>query len=420
LRLRPETGVTQTAPDRGRRKVIYRLGDYSLDTDRRELRTGAELVATEPQVFDLLVYLIENRDRVVGKDDLLDAVWGGRIVSDSTLTSRINAARRAVGDSGLEQRLIRTWPRKGLRFIGDVKESSSEDSRLTDETRAADDARGLEQDIQFCTTPGGVRLAYAAVGTGPVLVKTANWLNHLEYDWESPVWRPLLQTLAQRHRLVRYDARGNGLSDWDVDEISFEVFVRDLERVVDAAGLKRFPLLGMSQGAAVSVAFAARHPQRVSHLILYGGYAKGRRKRGAPNDLAQSEALLTLMGHGWGQENPAFRQIFTSLFIPGGRPDQIDWFNNLQRVTASPENAVRLRRAMDEIDISELLPLVKAPTLVMHCRDDALQPFEQGRQLAAGIKGAKFVPLEGHNHIILEDDPSWNRFLDEIEGFLRR
>jgi class 3 adenylate cyclase/pimeloyl-ACP methyl ester carboxylesterase len=282
---------------------------------------------------------------------------------------------------------------------------------------AAEEAMKLHQEIRFCTASDGTRIAYATVGKGPPLVKTANWMNHLEYDWESPIWRHLLHGLARDHRLVRYDARGNGLSDWDVGEIAFEAFVQDLETVVETAGLKRFALFGVSQGCAVSVAYAARHPERVSRLVLYGGFAQGRRKRGA-EEVAQSEAFLTLMRQGWGQDNPAFRQIFTSLFLPEGTPEQVKWFNELQRMTTSPENAVRLRRAVDDIDVTDLLPKVRAPTLVLHCRGDAVQPFSEGRRMAALIPNARFVALEGKNHLILDFEPAWRRFVDEIESFL--
>jgi len=397
--------------------VQFVFGDYALDVSRRELRHGASLIAVEPQVFDLLVYLLQNRDRVVSKDDLLEAVWGGRIVSESTLTSRINAARRAVGDSGEQQALIRTVARKGIRFVGAVRETGAPAVNADD---AGPAAGGLRQDIHFCTAPDGVRIAYAEVGHGPPLVKTANWLSHLEYDWQSPVWKHLLHALAKNHRLIRYDARGNGLSDWEVNDISFEAFVRDLESVVDATGLQRFPLMGMSQGCAFSIAYAVRHPDRVSHLVLYGGYARGKRRRGSPRDIEQSDALLTLMRQGWGQENPAFRQIFTSLFFPGGTAEQMQWFNDLQRITTTPDAAVRLRRVIDEIDITELLPRVSVPTLVMHLREDAIQPLEESQRLAAGIRNARFVVLEGRNHIILENDPGWRRFQDEIDAFLAR
>jgi pimeloyl-ACP methyl ester carboxylesterase len=277
----------------------------------------------------------------------------------------------------------------------------------------------MHQEIRFCMAPDGVRIAYAIVGQGPALVKPATWLNHLELDWEIPgPRRHLHEKLAKDHLLVRYDERGNGLSDWDVDEISFESFVRDLETVVDAVGLERFALFGISQGCAISIAYAVRHPERVTGLVLYGGYARGWRRRGSREEIEQREALITLMRQGWGQDNPAFRQIFTSLFMPDATPEQVKKFNDLQRMATSPENAVRIREALDNIDISHLLPKVAVPTLILHCRDDAAQPFEEGRGMAAMIPRARFVALEGRNHIILENEPAWPRFLEEVTNFL--
>ena len=214
----------------------------------------------------------------------------------------------------------------------------------------------MRQEVHFCTASDGAQIAYSTVGEGLPLLKTANWLNHLEYDWESPVFSPLLRAIAADHRLIRYDARGNGLSDWNVQDLSFEAFVRDLETVVEAVGLKRFALLGISQGCAISIAYAVRHPERVSHLVLYGGFARGRRMRGLPEEAANSAAMVQLMRQGWGQENPAFRQMFTSLFIPGGTPEQMQWWNDLQRITTSPENAIRFREIVDGIEVSDLLP----------------------------------------------------------------
>ncbi len=398
----------------------YLFGDYSLDCGRRELHSGSAPIAMEPQVFDLLVYLVENRDRVVSKDDLFTAVWHGRIVSESTLTSRINAVRKAVGDSGEQQAVIRTIARKGFRFVGAISEQGGPVPIQPAPAPAQPSAAPapLRQQVHFCTGSDGVRIAYAEVGQGPPLVKAANWLNHLEYDWESPIWSHLLHELATRHRLIRYDARGNGLSDWEPEDISFDALVHDLETVVETLGLTRFPLFGISQGCAVSIVYALRHPGRVSHLVLYGGYARGRYKRG-PTSMAQAEAMTTLMLQGWGQENPAFRQLFTSLFIPGATADQAQWFNDLQKNTASPESAARLFQANHHIDISELLSQVTVPTLVLHCRDDAVAPLDEGRRLAAGIPGARFVALEGRNHLILETDPAWDRFVEEVTTFLR-
>jgi class 3 adenylate cyclase/pimeloyl-ACP methyl ester carboxylesterase len=278
----------------------------------------------------------------------------------------------------------------------------------------------LKQEIKYCRTAKGVRLAYATVGSGPPLVKTANWLNHLEYDWESPVWRHVLHGLARERTLIRYDARGNGMSDWDVDEISFEAWVRDLETVVEAAGVKRFPLLGISQGCGVSIAYAVRHPERVSHLVLYGGYAVGWNRRArSDEEKEEGAAMLTLMRLGWGKADPAFRQLFTSQFIPDGTKEQADWFNELQRKTASPECAVRYLKATGDTDVSGLLASVQTPTLVMHVRGDGRVPFEAGRRMAAGIPGARFVALEGRNHLFLENEPAAQRFFEEIELFLK-
>ncbi len=406
-------------PSDGGAGVQFLFTDHVLDIDRRELRRGAKQIALEPQVFDLLVFVVQNRDRVVSKDDLIASVWQGRIISESTLTSRINAVRKAIGDNGEDQHLIRTIPKKGFRFIGAVTERDKRSGPATSAMPPAAPA-DLRQEIHFCTASDGVRIAYAEVGRGPPLVKTANWLNHLEYDWESPIWSHLLHALAAEYRLIRYDERANGLSDWNANDVSFEAFVHDLASVVEATGLDRFPLLGISQGCAVSIAYAVRHPERVSHLVLYGGFARGIRARAMPHqDDGQTDALATLMRHGWGQENPAFRQIFTSQFIPGGTVEQVQWFNDLQRMTTSPENAVRILLANADIDVTDLLPCVRVPTLVLHCRNDARIPFEEGRRIAAGIPGARFVALEGQNHVVLENDPGRNRLLEEISSFLR-
>jgi DNA-binding winged helix-turn-helix (wHTH) protein/pimeloyl-ACP methyl ester carboxylesterase len=388
--------------------VLFLFEDFALDCERRELRAGGAIVPVEPQVFDILVHLVENRNRVVSKDDLIASIWRGRIVSDSTLDSRINAVRKAIGDSGGQQRLIRTMSRKGLRFVGEVKSAAKTGKSQTHSTAP------LQQQVHFCTASDGVRIAYAVAGEGPPLVKAANWLNHLEYDWQSPIWSGLLHELATDHQLVRYDERGNGLSDWVVEDISFEAFVRDLESVVQAARLNRFALFGISQGCAVSIVYAIRHPERVTHLVLYGGFARGRAKR----DPEHARTLLSLVRQGWGQENPAFRQFFTSLFFPEGTPEQMQWFNDLQRITTSPENAVRIMQATGEVDISDLLPQVRVPTLVLHCRNDAGVVLDEGRRLAAGIPGAKFVALESRNHLVLKSEPAWEKFIGEIKSFL--
>src|SRR6202165_1903914 len=276
----------------------------------------------------------------------------------------------------------------------------------------------MEQEIHFCTTNDGVRIAYGTVGEGPPLVKAANWLSHLEFDWRSPVWRHLLTEFARDHKFIRYDERGNGLSDWSVADLSYDAWVEDLESVVEAAGVDRFPLLGISQGGAVAIAYAVRHPEKVSHLILYGAYARGWAKRESAEEIKQRQAQLTLVRLGGGKDNPAFRQLWTTLYAPDATPEQAQSFNDLQRVSTSPENAVKLLNEMGTIDVVDLLPQVRVPTLVLHCRDEAGVPFEEGRLLASSIPGARFVQLDGRNHLLLEGAPSWSTFVKEIRRVL--
>lgn len=275
------------------------------------------------------------------------------------------------------------------------------------------------QSIRFCSAHDGVRIAYATSGRGPPLVKAANWLSHLEYDWESPVWRPLLDALSRDHTLIRYDERGCGLSDWNVDDLSFDAWVHDLETVADAAGVDRFPLLGISQGASIAVAYAVRHPERVTHLVLHGGYTRGRLKRArSEQQRDEAEMMIRLAEIGWGRENPAFRQFFTTQFIPDGTPEQHRWWNELVRITTSPQNAARIMRRFGEIDVADLLPRVGCPTLVLHATRDARVPFDEGRMLAGLIPGARFVPVESNNHVLLDSEPGWRRWLDEVRAFL--
>jgi pimeloyl-ACP methyl ester carboxylesterase len=275
------------------------------------------------------------------------------------------------------------------------------------------------QTIRFCTSADGARIAFATVGGGPPLVKAANWLNHLEFDWNSPVWRHWLRELGRDHTLVRYDERGCGLSDWSAGEMSVEAWVRDLEGVADALQLERFPLLGISQGAPIAIAFAVRHPERVSHLILYGGYLRGRLHRGlTPKEMEERELMLHMVRVGWGQDHPAFRQVFTTLFIPDADREQIDWFNELQRVSATPENAARMLEAFDRIDVRGIASQVRAPTLVLHGKGDLRVPFAEGRLIATTIPGARFVPLDSRNHLLLEGEPAWPRFLSTVREFL--
>jgi serine/threonine protein kinase/alpha-beta hydrolase superfamily lysophospholipase len=280
-------------------------------------------------------------------------------------------------------------------------------------------ASAARQKIRFCVTTDGVRLAYSSTGSGYPLVKSANWLNHLDYEWDSPIWKHWLAELTKHNRLIRYDERGNGLSQWDVKEMSLELWVKDLETVVEAAGVEKFALLGISQGGAVAITYAVRHPERVSHLVLLGAFSRGLTARGTEEQLAERRALQTLVRLDWGKNNPDFKSMFTNFYIPhNSTPEQHQWFDDLQRISASPENAARILIVIDEISIRPLLPLVSVPTIVFHADRDRCIPAEEGRILAAEIPGARFVPLSTRNHILLAQEPAWPVFLEELGEFL--
>src|SRR5438105_4942123 len=270
-----------------------------------------------------------------------------------------------------------------------------------------------QQEIRFCSGADGVRLAYATVGEGYPIVKAANWLSHLEADWQSPVWGHLYRDLAAEHQLIRYDERGTGLSDREVEHMSVEDWLHDLETVVDAIGLERFALLGISQGGPVAISYAVQHPERVSHLILYATFARfpGRHEE-------EHQALLSLMRAGWGRDTSQYRQVFTSLFIPDASAEQMRWFNELERRSASPETAAMILTEMWNINVAEMATRITVPTLIVHCNGDQAVPFPAGRELAALVPGARFVPTEGTNHYFLEHDPAREVFLRELHAFL--
>lgn len=389
----------------------YRFGDCEIHAKAVTLMRAGKPVAVEPQVFELLLFLLENRDRVVSKDDLIESVWKGRIVSDATLSSRISAARRAIGDSGATQSAIRTVARRGVQFIMPVE-------RLSGEPAAQTGPAGVFPSTRYCTSPDGVALPYADSGAGTTLIKVANWLNHLERDWSSPVWGPLFRALSDRHRLLRYDSRGIGLSDWNIADISFETFVADLESVIAADGTDTFALLGISQGAAVAIEYAARHPDRVTHLVLWGGFSRGRRKRSREEDRSESQAFLTLMRQGWGKERSPFRDMFASLYLPDGNDEQIRWWTDLQKQATSADNAVMMREAIDDLDVSARLAELRVPTLIIHSERDLVAPLDEARYMAARIPDAHIVTLDSTNHLVMQQEDAWSRALDEVKAFL--
>ena len=390
----------------------YHFGPFHLDVRERRLSRGDEVIPLRLKVFDTLLVLVENAGRLVTKQELLDTVWPETTVEENNLNHNVSVLRKALGEKATGQQYIETVPRVGYRFAAPVEASA-----LHFGASAASIAKP-RQEIRYCTTSDGVRLAYATTGNGPPLVKASNWLTHLDFEWGSPIWRHWYSELSRHHRVIRYDERGNGMSQRDVADVSFDTWVRDLETVVDAAGLDRFPLLGISRGGSIAIAYAVKHPERVTHLVLYGAFASGLNHHGTPHELEARRALTSLVRLGWGLNNPAFCKTFTCRFIPEATSEHEQWFDELQRVSTSPENAARLMVRDDDIDVRALLPHVKTPTLVIHCDRDHAVVAERGRVLAAAIPGARYVSLPGANHLMLEQEPAWSLFLEELGLFL--
>ena len=394
----------------------YQFGPFHLDVRERRLSRGGEVIPLRLKVFDTLLVLVENAGRLVTKQELLDTVWPETTVEENNLNHNVSVLRKALGEKATGQQYIETVPRVGYRFAAPVDAAVPADR--TPSAPAQLQPQKARQEIRYCTTSDGVRLAYATTGNGPPLVKASNWLTHLDFEWGSPIWRHWYTALSLHHRLVRYDERGNGMSQRDVPDVSFDTWVRDLETVVDAAGLDRFPLLGISRGGPIAIAYAVKHPERVTQLVLYGAFAAGMKHVGTPQQLEARRALASLLRLGWGLNNPAFCKTFTCRFIPEATPEHEQWFDELQRVSTSPENAARLMERDDDIDVRPLLSQVKTPTLVIHCDRDHAVPPEKGRLLAAEIPGARYVSLPSANHLMLEEEPAWSLFLEELGLFL--
>jgi pimeloyl-ACP methyl ester carboxylesterase/DNA-binding winged helix-turn-helix (wHTH) protein len=404
---------------------ILRFGQFTLNPQIASLSGPVGPVPLRPKAFDVLHYLARHPGRLVSKDELIGTIWPDVFVTDNSLVQCVRDVRAALGDKGEE--VLKTVARRGYLFataVVEIDPSPAEPRPGGGEYGGLGVAQisipaNLIQEIHYARAPDGVRIAWARVGQGPPLLRAANWLTHLEYDWENPLRRAALINLAKNYTLIRYDPRGTGLSDWNVNELSLDAWVNDLEAVVDAAGLERFPVVAVSQGCAVSIAYVTRHPDRVSHLVLCGGFALGGNKR-SPHEKEKRAAMATLMRMGWGADDPGFRQLFTSTVMPGATKEQADSLNELQRRTTSPECAARYFETVGDFDVTDLLAKVNVPTLVMHLRDDLLNPFEAGRQMAAGIPGASFVTLHGKNHFFLPGEPAAIRFWEELQLFLSK
>jgi pimeloyl-ACP methyl ester carboxylesterase/DNA-binding winged helix-turn-helix (wHTH) protein len=400
--------------------IVYEFDGFRLEMGEHRLTHQGRPVRLTGKAFATLCVLLERHGRLVPKQELMDALWPETVVEENNLDRNISAVRKALGERNGHV-FIETVPRVGYRFVASVTTITTE-NELNAPGSGVDEKQEIptRQEIRFCVAPDKTRLAYARVGTGHPLVKVASCFNHLDFEWESPIWRHWVRDLAKGHSILRYDGRGNGISEWNVDDISFESWVTDLETVVDAAGLEQFALMGHSQGGAVAIAYAVRHPERVSHLILFGAYSRGVKHREKPEAIEIRRALETLVQVNWGKSNPSFFQLVTDLYIPeNATPDDQCWFRDLQQISVSNGNLVKFMQACDEINVRPLLPQVSVPTIVFHSDHDRIAPPEEGRILAAEIPGATFVPLASANHLLLAEEPAWKVFREELASFLK-
>lgn len=417
------------SPDRtrilaDRERVCFDVDGVSIDTRDIYARLGSEAPLPMAEL-ERMARLLENAplEGLDGAGDQAFAAWLASEREDAQI-ARVEVLRRLATHPDMDPLSAQKWLRKWRELdpAGAPPEAvgvSMDAERRSPRTATPEGSALRAQQIGFCEARDGAKIAYATVGAGPPMLKAANWLNHLEFDWTSPIWGGSFAEIARHRTFIRYDERGCGLSDWDVDDLSFDAFVQDLEAVVDKVGLERFPLLGISQGCAVSIEYAVRHPERVSGLILIGGYAAGWRILATPEERARRETVMKLTELGWGTDDPAYRHIFSHTFMPDATPEDLTWFDDFQRRTTSPRNAARFQDAFGHIDVRHRLSQVRAPTLVLHSKNDQRIPLDQGRAIASAIPDARFIPLDSRNHVLVNHEPAWSVCFRAIEDFLR-
>lgn len=394
------------------RPMSFVFADCELDLGTHVLRMAGEEVHVEPQVFDLIACLLKANGKLVSYDDLIAEVWNGRIVSDATMAARISLARKAVGDDGKRQEVIRTVPRRGVQLAVSVAEAP--DATQSGFISKRQDAK-RNQVIRYTTSRDGTGIAWADCGDGPALLRGGNWLGHLEHDWSSPVWRPLLDRLSSGRRLVRYDPRGTGLSDRQMNGASIEELADDMEMVADAAALETFPIYATSQSVPIALALAARRPERVSRLILLNGFVQGSTARG---EIEKTETIVSMIRTGWGVPGSAFMRALATVFMPNSTSAELDSLMQMQALSATADVAAELRQTIGNIDVRHCLEKVECPTLIMHFSGDQVQAPEESRIMARNLKNAEFHLLESQNHVLVPSDPIWATCLDEIDRFL--
>jgi len=390
----------------------FEFSDCLIDTENQGLWKSGNVVDLEPQVFMLLVFFVERPGQLVSRDDIVEAVWGGRIVSDSTISTRINAVRRAIGDDDPANRIIETLSKRGYRLTAEVTPRDAGNSYSSSKQLQHD------QFVRVARSADGTILAYATTGDGPSLMRAGHFLTHLNFDWESSLRRPLLDRFGEHFELTRFDQRGTGLSGPPETDFSLDRLVEDMLAIADSAGLEQFPIWASSQGVPVSIAFAAAYPERVSRMVLYGGFVQGRAIRNDQTKSVQAETLVDLITEGWGKPEGAFGKAYATLFMPDATSDQINDMSQMQLASATPEAAVALRRSIDSFDVSGFLKDVKVPVLVIHVTEDSVNPLSQSRFMASELPCAQLRVLEGRNHVPLPGTEAWDVIADESIRFL--
>ncbi|MBD3676842.1 MAG: winged helix-turn-helix domain-containing protein [Rhodobacteraceae bacterium] len=392
--------------------MIYGFAGLTLNTDRMVLQRGDQNIPVEPQVFDILRVLAEHAGTLVTKDHLIEEVWGGRFVSDATISARINAARMAVGDTGSAQKVIRTVPRRGFELVAAVEETGSAPPDFQPEIR---------QTIRYTKSKDGRSIAWSSAGEGPPLVLAWHQFSHLETDWGSPLMTPILRRLASRFRLIRYDIRGSGLSDPIDEHDTVDTHVDDLIAVADAAELDCFSIVAVLQSAAIAAQAAARMPERFLRMVLWSAYARGRALRpGAPESAEHDPFIALLNSGGWGNPDNPFMRAWATMVLPGASHNETTDLILQIAHSGTTRQALLQRKLIDNVDVTNSLPLVKCPTLVIHPRLGALHPAAEGRRVAAGIQGAVFLELDSANTFPIPSDPIFEQQMSETLGFMVR
>lgn len=394
---------------------------WVLSLEDGSLSSGDDLSRLSPKASDVLVCLINDTGTVLSRDHILQAVWPGLHVSPDLVRENIFEIRKALGDDASEPRFIETVGRRGFRLIGPVSIQSrnrASECAVDDQPTRSSHRLGQMSVAKFCTSRDGTSIAHTVSGEGYPLLMSGSWMSHLDMDWESPAYGDYIRHLSDRFQVIRYDQRGNGLSQWGDVDISFERMVDDMELIVETYGHEKIAILGMSQGASVAIAYAFRQPDRVSHLVLQGGYARGRKHRGNDADREESEALVSLIRHSWGNENPAIRQTLTTLFMPDASKEQMQWFNNFQKLCGPAENMARFRATFDDMNVTRLLSKITAPTLVLHSDRDSVAPLSEGKLLASKIQNSSFVQLNSANHMLFETERDFAKMIKNIDKFI--